>query len=75
MDEVVKLVNFVKLRSLNSRFFSILCESMGNVHSTLLLLTEVCWLSHGKVLTRFFELCEEVAAFLSYHPQTFGETY
>ncbi len=67
MDDVVKLVNLVKSRSLNSRLFTILCESMENVHSTLLLHTEVRWLSRGKVLTRFFELHEEVVVFISDH--------
>lgn len=65
MDEVVKVVNFIKLRPLKMRLFNVLCQEMGSEHTTLLLHTEVRWLSRGKVLTRMFELKEEVLAFLT----------
>ena len=41
-----------------------LCEDMGGLHTSLLLHTEVRWLSHGKILTRFFEMKSEVRIFL-----------
>ena len=57
LDDVVKMVNFIKSRPLNARIFR-LCECMGSTHETLLLHTDVRWLSREKVLARFFELCK-----------------
>jgi len=41
-----------------------LCEDMGNLHTSLLLHTEVRWLSRGKTLTQLFEMKPEVRIFL-----------
>ncbi|XP_028314934.1 zinc finger BED domain-containing protein 5 [Gouania willdenowi] len=63
LDEAVKTVNFIKSRPLQSRLFGILCAEMGSKHHQLLLHTEVRWLSRGKVLTRLYELRDEVRVF------------
>ncbi|KAJ0183269.1 hypothetical protein K1T71_001245 [Dendrolimus kikuchii] len=65
MDEAVKIINVIKSRPLQSRLFSLLCEVYGNKHKTLLLYTEVRWLSRGKTLIRLFELRAELQTFLS----------
>ncbi|XP_054276637.1 zinc finger BED domain-containing protein 5-like [Macrosteles quadrilineatus] len=65
LSQAVKTVNFIKARALHSRLFAILCDDMGSLHRQLLLHTEVRWLSRGKVLTRLFELRNEVFVFLS----------
>ncbi|KAK5648378.1 hypothetical protein RI129_003270 [Pyrocoelia pectoralis] len=65
LSSVVKAINFIKSNALNSRLFSLLCEDMGSLHCNLLLHTEVCWLSRGCVLSRFYELKEEVCMFLN----------
>uniref|UniRef100_A0A9J8C488 Uncharacterized protein n=1 Tax=Cyprinus carpio carpio TaxID=630221 RepID=A0A9J8C488_CYPCA len=48
LHDVVKIVNFIKARPLNSRIFRTICNEMGSEHETLLLHTEVRWLSRGK---------------------------
>lgn len=65
LKDAVKVINFIKARALNSRIFTLLCEDMGGKFKTLLLHTEVRWLSRGKILTRIFELRSEVFMFLS----------
>ena len=63
LNEAVKSVNFIKSRPLQTRLFAVLCGEMGSDHQQLLLHTEVRWLSRGKVLTRLFELRDEVRVF------------
>ncbi|XP_028673527.1 protein FAM200A-like [Erpetoichthys calabaricus] len=60
----IKIVNYIKTRSLNTRLFEIICSEMGSEHQHLLFYTEVRWLSRGRVLQRFFELRNEVSLFL-----------
>ena len=55
-DQVVKVVNFIKAKDLNSRVFKEMCKEMGEQHEALLYHTEVRWLSRGKVLNRVIEL-------------------
>ncbi|XP_043932352.1 zinc finger BED domain-containing protein 5-like [Protopterus annectens] len=68
LDEAVKVVNFIKSKSTNSRIFKGLYEEMMSPHSTLLLHTDVRWFSRDKVLTRLFELRYEVQVFFEDHP-------
>jgi hydroxypyruvate isomerase len=39
--DAVKIINFIKCRSLNSRIFTALCQEMGSEHEHLLLHSEV----------------------------------
>lgn len=71
LKTVVKIVNFIKARPLNRRIFAQLCED--ETHQTLLLHTEVRWLSRGKVLTRFMELKDQIQEFLADHNQTLAD--
>lgn len=64
LDDAVKIVNFIKSRPKNSRLFGVLCDEMGSEHKQLLLHCEVRWLSRGKVLSRLFELRDELRVFL-----------
>ena len=47
LNTSVKIVNFIKSKPLQSRLFEKLCEDMGSNHRTLLLHTEIRWLSRG----------------------------
>ena len=59
------MVDFIKSRFFNLRLFQILCKEMGAEHKSLLLHTEVRWLSRVKVLRRIYKLREEVMKYIS----------
>ena len=64
LQTAIKIVNYIKTRPINARLFSTLCNEMGSEHEALLFHTEVRWLSRGKVLSRLYELRDEVRLFL-----------
>ncbi|KAF2366865.1 Ribonuclease H-like domain [Trinorchestia longiramus] len=64
LNLAIKVVNFVKNSSLNSRLFAALCSDLGTDYKTLLFHTEVRWLSKGNMLSRLYELKDEVEIFL-----------
>ena len=64
MSVVIKVVNYVKSSALNTRLFSKLCKDMDADHTALLYQTQVRWLSKGNMLSRIFQLREEVKLFL-----------
>ncbi|XP_010778516.1 zinc finger BED domain-containing protein 5-like [Notothenia coriiceps] len=63
LNQAVQMVNYIKSRPLKSRLFSQLCAEMGADHQSLILHTEVRWLSRGKVLSRLYELREQLLEF------------
>ncbi|XP_068234114.1 protein FAM200C-like [Palaemon carinicauda] len=63
LSVVVRAVNFIRERAVNHCLFASFYEEIGAEHSVLYH-TEVRWLSRGKVLTRVFELQEEIMQFL-----------
>lgn len=64
LKSVVKVVNFVKGSSLNSRLLEIFCSEIGTNHTYLLYHTKVRWLSQGKILSRVYELGKRIHIFL-----------
>ncbi|GBL96301.1 hypothetical protein AVEN_238671-1 [Araneus ventricosus] len=69
------LMRHLAANSTNTRLFKSLCGDMGSLHTTLLLHTEVRWLSRGNVLTRLFELRHEVRMFFEDHPFTMSSKF
>ena len=69
LNKVVKMVNYIKSRSLKSRLSAKLCKEMGANYANLLLHTEVRWLSRGKALSRVYELKDEMLSFFSLEKQ------
>lgn len=64
MTHVIATVNYIKTRPVKARIFSALCEEMGSDHTAILLHSKSRWLSRGKVLSRIFELRDEIRIFL-----------
>ena len=65
LNDVIKVINYVKANALNSRLFEQLWDEMDEAHKRLLLHTEVRWLSKGRSSARVFELREPLRRFLS----------
>ena len=64
LNAAIHVINFVKANSLNDRFFMQFCET--EKFKTLLLHTEVRWLSKGSSLKRFANMWEQVINFLKF---------
>lgn len=75
LKDVVKVVNHVKRSGKNSQCFKSLCKDLGAEHLQVLYHMEIRWLSRGKVLTRFFELKAELAAFLAQTNSAYAELF
>ena len=43
LQTVIKIVNVIKARPINTRLFAVMCREMGSEHESLLLHTEVRW--------------------------------
>ena len=63
LEICVKVVNTIRGRALNHRL-QLFCKELGKEQTVLLYYTEVRWLSRGRVLSRLFELRDEIKEFL-----------
>uniref|UniRef100_A0A8C6V644 Uncharacterized protein n=1 Tax=Naja naja TaxID=35670 RepID=A0A8C6V644_NAJNA len=61
LSDVIKIINEIQHKALNSRMFEELFQEIGSEYSHLH--TEVRWLLRGKILTRLFALHKEVKSF------------
>ena len=64
MSTITRAVNFIRARGLNHRQFKAFLGEIDSAYGELPYHTEVRWLSQGKVLTRCFELREEICQFM-----------
>ena len=64
MQDVIKMINYIKSSALNSRLFESLCNGIGSEHVHLLYYSETRWLSRGNVLRRVYELQSEISVLL-----------
>ena len=64
LQDVIKIINHIKVHALNSCPFSQLCEEMDTEHTRLPSYTEVRWLSKDRSLASVFELQEPLQRFL-----------
>jgi hypothetical protein len=65
METVTKIVNFISVRPLVKREFSLLLSEVESSFNGLLMFNNVRWLSRGKVLERFVECIDEVRQFIT----------
>ena len=73
LNAAIHAINFVKANSLNDRLFMQFCET--EKFKTLLLHTEVRWLSKGSSLKRFVNKWEQVINFLKFKSQMADSNY
>ncbi|XP_076330025.1 protein FAM200B-like [Tachypleus tridentatus] len=74
-EDVLKIVNFIKSRDVNSRIFRELCKEMGEQYQVLLYHTDVRWLSRGKVVRRVIELRTALQEFLKQEESPFATKF
>lgn len=65
LDDVVKMVNYIRANAKKGRMFSELCKDMEANFTKLLLHAEVRWLSRGKILNRVLALREQLCVFFT----------
>lgn len=67
LTSAVKMINNIKMKPLQSRIFAKICAESESEHDSLLLHTEVRWLSRGRAVDRLYELrCELTQYFEEY---------
>ena len=72
MSTVVEIINFVLARGLNHRQFKSLLKEMNAQCQDVMYFCEVRWLSCGALLQRFYDLGNEIMAFLKQKNASFG---
>ena len=73
LNASIHVINFVKANSLNDRLFVQFCKT--EKFKTLLLHTEVKWLSKGSNLEKFVNMWEQVMNFLKFKSQMADSNY
>lgn len=67
LQQVNQSAFYIRSRAINYRFFQMLSNEMGSDHIATIFRSEVRWLSRRLVLSRVFELHEEIEICLRGH--------
>ncbi len=70
LDNVIKLVNFIKSSALDTRLIKSLCTDLHAEYTYLLFYTSCRWLFKGNMLKRIYELSDEIHEFLILKPNS-----
>ncbi|XP_050547005.1 zinc finger BED domain-containing protein 5-like [Daktulosphaira vitifoliae] len=73
LNIIIKIINSIKGKALQTQLFRIICEDMGVLQQNLLYHTEVRWFLKGKVLTRVMELRAELLIYLQQAKPEYSE--
>ena len=75
VDEVVKVINYVKTRPMKARFFRQLCDDSNATYNTLLFHATSRWLTLGNSLARVYILLEVILQFLETESHASAENF
>ena len=75
VEEIVKVINFVKTSGVRSRIFSKLCDDSDAPRKQLLFNATTRWLSLGNAFARVFELKQELLTFLQSERHPIAESF
>ena len=64
MSTVIKCINFIKSRDLNSHLFKKLLEDLNVDYYNLIYYCKVQWMSHSEMLTHFYLLRNKISQFI-----------
>ena len=75
VEEIVKVINFVKTSEVRSHIFSKLCDDLDTPHKQLLFHATTPWLLLGNAFARVFELRQELLTFLQSERHSSAESF
>ena len=75
VEEIVKVINFLKTSGVRSRIFGKLCADLDTPHKQLLFHATTRWLSLGSAFARVFELRQELLTFLQSERHSSAESF
>ena len=64
MSYIMQVFNCIRVKGLNHRRFKSFLEELDFEYRDVPYYTKVRWLSRGKVLSRYFEICKEICQFM-----------
>ena len=75
VEEIVKVINYVKTSRVRSCIFSKLCDDLETPHKRILFRATTRWLSLGNAFAKVFELRQELLTFLPLEKHTSAESF